>query len=181
MNTQNSTKLKDIATSFLGILGLVLLLAVAWIAVENPAFAASQTDSRPTEEARYKTYTFFTATTTSATSTSDGTPGMDIKGATGVTLYFSRADSGGNTGTSTFSVQVSPDEGTTWYNFSKLISNTTNTSSQDLTRVASVDIVAATSSTMVSMDLENDAFSRVRCIVVEGTDGSHTCSASAEF
>lgn len=147
-----------------------------------PTSYAAETSSQAVEKGRYETFSFFAATTTSGTSTSDGNIGMDIKGAEAVTLYFSRAwDSVGNAGTSSFNIQVSPDEGVTWLDESKLISNTTNTNAQQQTRVSSVQIAAATSTSMVALDLRNDAFSRIRCIVVETTDGAHTCTASAKF
>lgn len=166
------------------LLGSVFAVAIAFFAVvffqANPAFSA-QTDSRTTEEQQYKTFEFFSATTTSATSTNADSKGMDIKGAEAVTFYFSRAYGGGNSGSSKFRVEVSPDEGTTWYAFNKLVSNVSNTSSQEETRVSSTTISAATTTVMVAMDIEKDAFSRVRCIVIETTDGTHTCKASIEF
>lgn len=133
------------------------------------------------------------ATTTQATST--GVTYMDsngrvdngyivLKGADAVTLWFTRYGASNSTATSTFSVQVSPD-GTTWVDYNKLISNTTNTNAQMLTRVGSVQIVGATSTTMVSMDM-GDAIYAVRCIAnfasttVETTD-SNECRATVNY
>lgn len=139
----------------------------------------------------FRNYTFFSATTTSATSTNI-TPGsgsfgeidngyLVIAGAEQVSMIFSRGGATGpNTGTSTFYAEVSPDA-VTWYPYNKLISNVTNTNSQTLTRVGSVAIEAATSTTVVGLDLTNDSFFALRCKVVETIDGDHTCKASAEF
>lgn len=127
------------------------------------------------------------ATTTSATSTNlvayfdssgrlvDGA--LDVRGAKKVTLYFSRGDTTGqgNTGLSVFSVEVTPDR-STWYDFNRLLG-------QDVSETAtsSVTINAATSTTVVHMDLDNQTYQAVRCIVVETTDGEHTCAATVEY
>ena len=130
-------------------------------------------------------YTFFSATTTSATSTNvvnANDPGfLVVTGAKRVDFYFTH---GGvattSTGTSTFSVQVSPD-GLNWFNFGRL----TQATSTNLQPNAS--IVGATSTQMFGLDLRTDAFYGVRCIVVEGTntgasgDGEHTCKAYTEY
>lgn len=137
----------------------------------------------PTHQTQqYEYYNFFSATTTSATSTNTTDGGyLSTTGAKKVTFFFSRGGATGpNTATSTFNVQVTPD-GQTWYNYNKLISNASNTNSQTLTRVATVAIEAATSTVVAGLDLEHEAFYGVRCIVVETTDGDHTCKATAEF
>jgi hypothetical protein len=103
---------------------------------------------------------------------------MVVAGAKKVNFFFSRAWGGGNAGSSQFFVEVSAD-GSNWVPYNKLISNVTNTNGQNLTRVASVTISAATSTSMVTMD--EDAIYAVRCIVVEATDGSHTCEATAQY
>lgn len=154
---------------------------------------------------QFQTYTFFAsstvqtdyATTTSATSTditayfaSDGRKDNGyflIAGAEEVTVYFQRGDTTGqgNIGTSTFFIQASPD-GTNWYDYNKLIDNVTNANSQNLTRVGSVifsaaaDYNNATATKAYSLSPE-DAWYAIRCIVVEGTDGEHTCKASAKW
>ena len=174
--------MKTLKLNPLYLLALLITLLSSFLILGSLSYA-DETDTRATETDRYETFTFFSATTTNATSTADGTGniGMDIKGAKGLTFYFSRAFDGGNAGTSTFNVEISPDEGVTWIGYNKLISNVTNTNAQMPTRVASVAIVAATSTTMAAMDLQTDAFSRVRCVVVEGTDGAHTCKASVRY
>lgn len=160
------------------IVGIALLLIVGVYQV-----SASVTATRPTQPTGYiQNYTFFNATTTSATSTDRATTspngwGMfNIAGAKNVAFYFSRADSGGNTGSSTFKVQVTPD-GTNWYDYNTLVKNVA-TSSYPVTE-ASVVIQAATS-TVISY-MANLGFYGVRCTVVEAINGAHTCKATAEF
>ena len=138
----------------------------------------------------HQNFTFFSATTTTATSTntSDGGGYFKIAGAESVNLFFQRGDTTGqgNTGTSTFSVQVTPD-GSSWYDYTHL-QRVTNVTTGDtyFTRVANTNsgasvtnTGAATSTTVYRMDALG--WYAVRCIVVEQTDGEHTCKASAEF
>lgn len=124
-------------------------------------------------------HTFFSATTTNATSTSAQEPGdrvLRLDGADKLTFHFSRADNGaGNTGTSRFEVEVSPD-GSSWYDFSRL-----HLADASKSATSSVSISAATSTTLASMDIEHNAFRFARCLVVETTDGEHSCSASVQY
>jgi hypothetical protein len=122
-------------------------------------------------------YTFFSATTTSATSTAttDGTGAFKVVGAKKLHFYFSRAWGAGNSGSSKFEVEVSPD-GTNWYDFGRLL-----LIDASQTASSTVWISAATSTVQASLDLEDTTFHSVRCQVVEVTDGSHTCAASIEF
>lgn len=177
-------------------LGVVIALAVFYITTIAPNLALGDvvTDV-PTHEGQFQEYTFFAtstdqtsfATTTSATSTNIATwtnsqGRVDngyfvVNGAKRVTFYFSRGDTTGegNTGSSEFSVEASPD-GENWYDFERLLqvdSNKTSTSS--------VTISAATSTTVASLDLVEHNFFAVRCIVVETTDGEHSCSATASY
>lgn len=123
-------------------------------------------------------FTFFTATTTTATSTNTlDTNGFKIAGAKHVTLYFSRGGAtSANTGTSTFSIQITPD-GANWYDYKTLRQNLA--SSTYPTTISSVAIEAATSTTIVQM--ENLGFYAIRAIVNETINGEHTAKASAEF
>ena len=123
---------------------------------------------------KYEQYTFLSATTTSATSTAY-TPAYPIAGAKKMNWYFSRAWGAGNAGASKFSVEVSPD-GTTWYDWNKLLGSDVSE-----TATSSVHISAGTTTVTVSMNMENRAFQYARCIVEEITDGSHSCSASAQW
>lgn len=125
------------------------------------------------------------ATTTSATSTNitpyfDANGKLDsgfadLRGAEKATFYFGRAFSGGNAGNTRFEIEVSND-GTNWYDFNKLrgadISSTATTT---------YTIVASTTTVPVSLDLTYDTFNFARCIVVETTDGKHTCAVTIEY
>lgn len=163
----------------------VTITALIWYAT-NTTFAAQTFDRSTNNVNHFKDFTFFTATTTTATSTNDiavndpTQKGMDIKGAKKVNLYFTRGGATGpNTGSTNFRIQVSPDEGANWHYFNKLVQNLAT--STDPTSLSSVTISAATSTVIVSLDLRTDAFSRMRCIAVETTDGEHTCTATVEF
>ena len=180
------------------ILGFVLAgLALLAVVLVYPALAHISQDSPPgASEGMYRNFQFFASTTgatfyatsTSATSTNitqyvDSKGFLDkgyfvIAGAKKVEFYFTRGDQTGkgNTGTSTFKVQISPDA-TTWYDFGKLIlATTTNqTLQKDLT------IQASTSTVPMSLNLDFDTFYAVRCVVVEEIDGEHTCSAAASW
>ncbi len=102
---------------------------------------------------------------------------VDIKGAKRISFVFTRTNH--SAGSSAFSVEVTID-GSTWVAFNKLISNVTNTNAQTKTRVASVSL-ASNTSTLVSMDLENDSFSQMRVTATETTDGNHTAKAMIEY
>lgn len=146
----------------------------------------------------FRQYTFFAtstsqtnfATTTTATSTNinqwtDSSGRIDrgyfvIAGAKKVTMYFSRdAGTGANEGSTNFKVQSSPD-GTTWYDFTRLV-QATSTSVSNAVEQSTATISAATTTLQYGLDLDYDATFAVRCIVVETTDGSHSCSATAQF
>jgi len=163
------------------------------------AFGHITTNTPPAaSEGTYQHYTFFAsstaqtdfATTTTATSTnitpwfnSDGrydNGAFNIAGAKKVTFYFSRGDTTGegNTGSTLFEVQVTPD-GTNWYDFNKLVQNLATSTTP--TTLGGVTISAATSTVIVSLDIEDDTFYATRCIVKETTDGEHSCSASANW
>lgn len=124
--------------------------------------------SGATEIGTFKTAVALSATTSSATSTE-----IFIAGAKKVTLYLARPL---NTGaaTSTFTVQVTID-GVNYFAYNKLVDNVPGT----LTRIASKDVVG-TSSTIVSLDLDRDAFIGMKCIAVIAGTGSHSCTALIE-
>ena len=163
-------------------LSILLLTGVFWATQPYLALGALSNRLGLAGKSEVQTYTFFTATTTTATSTNVAAPDQGyfkIAGADKVTMYFSR---GGlvqpNTGISTFSVEVTPD-GTNWYPWNQLIDNTATSSDQWM--VASKAIEAATSTSIMGMNLQNMSFYGVRCIVNETTDGEHTCVGQAEF
>lgn len=126
------------------------------------------------EATTYKTDTMLNATTSDATSTVEV-----IAGAKAVTWYFTNeSDSSGN-GTSTFSVQVSADN-STWVTYNKLVDNVTNTNSQDLTRVGSVEMSGDQTKTL-NMPLADEGHVFTRCISDLATSTSalatSTCKA----
>ncbi len=133
----------------------------------------------------------FYATTTTATSTNiaawtNSLGQIDkgyfvIAGAEDVLFYFTRGDQTGvgNSGSTRFSVQVSPD-GTNWFDYAELGQITTsNTADGYFTRVGTTTLPAGTSTQMWIMDDLN--YYAVRCIVVKVTDGEGSCKASANW
>lgn len=165
----------------LGGIAIAMFLTALAIVYANPAFAGI-TYNQPTqaEKPTFTNHTFFTATTTSATSTASSVnPDRVVRldGADKATFYFSRGGAfGPNTGSSKFEVEVSPD-GNTWYDFPQLLvmGGTTDTAS------STVWITAATSTVVASMNLTYHTFHFARCQVVEVTDGEHSCSISVEY
>lgn len=163
------------------LLSLIVLTGVA-LAVGVPGV---QSRFRTTDNIGFtEAYTFFSATTTSATSTTASgvnDPGFfKIAGAKNVELYFSRGDTTGqgNSGSTIFRVQVSPD-GTNWYEYNGLAVNSVSAGNAFRPSVGTTTIAAATSTTIAKMtDL---GFYAVRCIALEVTDGEHTCKAQADF
>jgi hypothetical protein len=131
-----------------------------------------------TQQSSYQNFSFFSATTTNATSTNQSGGGgfFVIAGAKKVEISVSR---GGrvqpNLGLSRFRVQTTQD-GTTWNDYNRLIG-----SDVSATATSSITINAATSNIIAALDLRTDTFYGLRCVVLETTDGEHTCSASAEF
>ncbi len=192
------------------LLGVALLFGGLWIR----SVLAEQTKTDPVAVNTFVNYRFFAtsttqsffATTTSATSTNltawfDSSGIRDngslvIKGAKKVTMYFQRGASDsnyqtGNVGTTTFSVQVSPD-GSTWYDFNKLLpafaTTTLVSSNVSYTRFVTIPSLlaenpqlVATSTGIFSLDLTNTAWYAIRCIVIETTDGEHSCRASVSW
>jgi len=162
---------------------IVLLIAVFAVIVsiflpaKIQAYLTKDVDYSFSDINRFYHYTMFSATTTQATSTP-----IIIAGAAKTEVYFTRLGASNSVATSTFNVQVSPD-GTNWYDYNKLISNVSNTNGQTMTRVSSVSLVGATSTTIVALDLQFDTFRNLRCIstqastTLETTDGS-TCTVS---
>lgn len=177
------------------LIGLSVLCAVAFAFVSFPSSFGALSQDVPGIEARQRTYNFFTATTTTATSTnviaSTGSFGevdngwLYTAGAEKVTFYFSRGDTTGtgNSGSTNFRIQVSPDatstQSTNWVYYNKLVPN--QSTSTVKTTFPSVTLPAGTSTAIFSMEMEFDAFKAVRCIAVEATDGEHTCIAVVEY
>lgn len=160
------------------IFAAAMVIAAAFASYSVITFGAV-TDRVSTASARELVeYDFFTSTTTSATSTdtTDGTGAFRIAGALKAVFIFARGNiAPGNTGSSKFSVEVSKDA-VTWYDFNKLITNDASR-----TGTSTITIPAGTTTALAAMELEDDAWQFVRCIVEEVADGSHSCSVNAEF
>jgi len=150
-----------------------------------PVAHGAVTFTVPTKPAgTYQNYTFFSATTTNATSTNttDGSGYMVIAGAKKIELYLSHGGAAtSSTGTSTFNIQVSPDA-STWYDYFKVVTSTSTAIQQFLS------IGGATSTTVANLStIGTDVFYAIRCIVTEtgaggsGVQGEHTCAGSAEY
>jgi hypothetical protein len=158
---------------------LILIAIVSCLVIAGVAYGNITDRKGVSGQNELQTFTFFSATTTSATSTDVIAPNAGyarIVGAKKATLYLSRGGAtSANTGTSTFYVQVTPD-GTNWYDYNKMVST-----SSESTITPYVRIEAATSTTIVGLNLDYYSFYGLRCIVVETTDGEHTCKASIEF
>ena len=174
------------------ILGIVLLIGACGIYVTSVGAFTTADQPTPVDQLVNKSFfatstaTTWYATTTSATSTEitayNDTNGrldsgkLDIRGAEQVTWYFSRGGKiGPNTGATRFEVEVSPD-GTTWYDFNRLIGT-----DGSATATSTVTISAATSTTVVHMNLDYGGYMFARCIVVEITDGDHACAATVTY
>lgn len=168
-----------------------VLALIFIIGIFTMVFLSTRTEEVETKPvggnfASTRSVTFFNATTTSATSTT-AQASSRIGDAKSVTFFFKR---GGlvspNVGTSTYSVQVSEDD-STWITYNKLVDNVTNSNSQQLTRVSSIVLSAAsnvntgTSTKAYVMDLTTDSYKFLRCIVVEEADGEHTCKALIKY
>lgn len=172
----------------------VAVLGLGYLLLSDAVFGEVSKDIQ-TPSSVFQNYNFFAtttsqttyATTTSATSTNitsywDANGRKDsgyviLAGAEKATFFFSR---GGvieaNTGTSAFKIQVSRD-GTNWHDYGNLNSATTTAP----TALSSYSIEAATTTIPLSMDLTDDSWYAARCIVVETTDGEHSCSVSLQY
>ena len=194
----------------LSALVLVVLFGAAIVLHLIGTVSAELTSDRSVAKDRYETYVFFAsatttsfsttvATTTNATSTNinsftnsnDGRIDNGyfvIAGAKKVNLYFQRGDQtgGGNTGTSTFRIQTSPD-GTLWDDFNRLeiASSTsrisTKTTVGNVILSAAADFATATGTVVAAMEMEDNNFFAIRCIVQETVDGNHQCKAAASW
>ncbi len=115
---------------------------------------------------------------------------MDVRGAKRVSLFVTRggAFAAANAGTSTVSVEGTPD-GTNWYAFNKLVAATT-TASQTLSNAVETGVAfigattpgnVATSTQRFSMDLQTESFAAIRIKVVTTGDGAVSVLGAATF
>ena len=152
----------------------------------------------------FRTYDFFASstpgaipttlsTTTDATSTkipafTDVNGRIDngyfiVKGAKRVEVDFTRGgETGNNTGTSTFTIEVSPN-GSDWFSFNRLRQATSTTEQSQVGIYAwdNVNKVFATTTLRFGLNLDYMSVYAIRCIVVEEVDGNHTCKGYAEW
>jgi hypothetical protein len=150
------------------------LVAIVGLLIAGQSLAITGSTAplnRSTFSEGYNTNAMFDgSTTTNATSSA-----MSAYAVKKATAYFERYGEAGNNSTTTFSIQVSHD-GTNWITANKLITNAANSNAQTLTRVGSVTIGGATSTSMVAIDLERDVFRFIRCIAA--FDGSEATDAA---
>ncbi len=182
-------------------LGLIAAFSFFWYSEKT---SASITMDQGAPSDAYKVYELFAsstaettlATTTSATSTnivayadSSGriiNGAADVRGAKKVVVYFSQGGlTSANTGTSTFSVQTTRD-GTNWQNYSMLITDTTNTNAQTLTRVSSVTLpggvtgIHATTTVDYALDLTG-GYQAIRCIALLTGSSEQGCAVGVTY
>lgn len=164
----------------IAILFVALIAILGAVTYSGAATIDSETGLDPAWEHFYH-FGMTSATTTQATTTS-----VSIAGAKKVQAYFKYVNpTGTGFATSTFAIEVSPNGGTDWYDFNKLISNVSNTNAQMITRVDSVTM-SATTSAMYALDLTSDTFDDARCVVtfasttITALDNS-TCELSVEY
>lgn len=116
-----------------------------------------------------------TATTTSAS--------VDLKQAGRVSFAFKRSNHA--SGSTAFKVQVSPDPfsipdaSSIWVDYNRLITNITNTNTEEITRVGSISLSSDTTA-IASMSPE-DAFAKCRVVATETTDGTHNAWVIVQY
>lgn len=176
---------RNVLTVAVAVLALALSLWMVY-AVTQHAYGLQTADKLTRNEHHYISHKFFSATTTTATSTQDTTQdptalGMDIKGAKKAVAYLTHGGTATtSTGGAVFKVQVSPDR-VTWYDFSRLLGSDVSE-----TATSSVTIQGATSTVRVALDLDNVTYEGLRCVSTEintplGTDGEQSCDVWVQF
>lgn len=127
-----------------------------------------------------RTVALISASTATTTSSAIG-----IKNAKKVTLFLSTDIPVAGYATTTFAVTVSED-GSTWTTYNRLIDNVANTSSQNLTRVASKAYDATSTAAIVSLDLADMGFNYFKVSATQifrtgGRLGGATVKSLIEF
>lgn len=107
-------------------------------------------------------------TIAAATATTTG-GAVDVRDAKKVGFIFKR--SAHSSGSTAFTVSVSPDNGTTWITYNRLIENVASTNAQTVARVASVTLSA--NGTVFAMLDPIDIVTHVKVTATETTDGTH--------
>lgn len=95
---------------------------------------------------------------------------IPISGAKAVQVYCKRSNH--SAGSTTFTFNLSPDNGTTEVAYNKMISNVTNTNVQNLTRTAGSGTLSSNTTVMMSMSPE-DIGGYLQVVATEATDGTH--------
>ena len=169
-----------------------ILAAIALLFGGAIAYGAITAKVKTQDTGYVQTYQFFNNTSTTTVAGLTGATSTNaanindvghfvIAGAKRVDVFFQH---GGvattSTGTSTMSIQVSPD-GTNWYAFNRLVSSTSTTPAI----VPNSTLPAATTTEMYGLDLRTDAFYGLRCVIqyagASGKAGEQSCKAYAEF
>ncbi len=109
-----------------------------------------------------------------ATTTSEA---IEVLGARRISLALTRADH--SSGSSAFKVQVTIDDGETWVDFNGLVQDITNTNEQNKTRATTITLSSNTT-VLASMDLQHHHVQKMRVVVTETTDGTHTAKVLIE-
>lgn len=128
-------------------------------------------------------FTFFSATTTTATSTTDRSSGLSAKGLKRLTVVFSRGGATSpNTGSTLFRLQASPDAAATrWYDLGLWLSPTSTSQTFINGQYGAALSLSGTTSQAVHVDLEDAAWVWIRCIAIETTDGEHSCEGVGDY
>lgn len=169
----------------LGFLGIVAAIFItAFVMSYSATVFAGITYNQPAQKDTFVTHDFFpVATTTTATSTNALTPDRTVRidGAKKVNLVYSRTGNFGNAGSSTFYPQVSHD-GSTWFYFGKQVESASTTlPATAITLTAPGVTITGTTTITRGLMLEDDGYRFLRCVVVEATDGEHSCKANVTY
>ncbi len=164
-----------------------VVVSVVW---SIQAQAAATRDQLTQPVPRHVDHNFFTATTTTATSTNaanlaDRT--VRIDGAKKVIARVSRGGTAGaNTGSTRFFLQGSYSGSTTvaadWFYIGKWFEYASTTYQFTPVSISTSQIVlSGTSTAIYGWDMGAQSFNYLRCIAVEFTDGEHTCNVTVEY
>jgi len=119
----------------------------------------------------YRSYNLIDNSTASATSSA-----VKIVGAKSVTFLFDMGGpNGSGNGTTTYAVEVSIDNLTTFYDYNKLVTNNTSLT------IASGATLTGTTTALYTMDLSGDSYYGMRCLSVENGTTTASCTALVQY